>query len=189
MNINNQQQNSTEKKGSGLKVSAKRRTLVKGAVGAVPAVLTLRSGAAFALNSAEACVSRVQSDAAGTPPLVISTTNDGPYVRVPVNCRTLSNGDVVYQSTTVSGDWIAGNFASGGGVAPTIYVDAVDSGEMKEKGSDDTITFDIEGESECYVLAHFTNTGSKTGEIGDAVNDGSLPFLTDSCWASATPMP
>jgi hypothetical protein len=65
--------------------SSKRRALIKGSATAVPMVLTLRSGAAFAAISAVNCASNTQTFLAANPgsaPEVLKEGSDDNWVRV-----------------------------------------------------------------------------------------------------------
>lgn len=187
MNDNNQAIDSAVKKASKHKVSGKRRTLVKAAMGAAPAVLTLRSGAAFALNSAEMCVPFDNAVASSTPPIVLTATDLNPYVREAVACRTLVNGGTsfkVYQHPLTS-VWQDGEYAANT-LATKFYINS--GVDMVEDG---TITpvYTVTTEPNCYVLVIMSDTGSIIGYGNAGPNGNGLPYITNSCWASATPAP
>jgi len=193
MNENNQPINSTANKVSKHEVSAKRRALVKGAMGVVPAVLTLRSGAAFALDSSESCVDFDKHQAVSHKPTVISDTYIAPletaYVRTSTLCRTLDKGAgvKVYQDLETPSTWRDGDYQSGNDAVTETYVNDA-SGKMKEVSSG--TVYDITSNTSCHVLAYMDETGYKTGVIGNAtVDNGTLPYITNSCWVSATPTP
>ena len=94
MTDNNQQIDNTEKTEVNHKLSRRRRTLVKGAAGAIPVVLTLRSGAAIAASSVESCIVK-DNEKAGTPAikpdvlLIGGDTDTGSWVRKEGTCRTV----------------------------------------------------------------------------------------------------
>ncbi len=184
MNENKQQLNVADKK-----VSDKRRLFVKGAVGAVPAVLTLRSGAAFALTSAEMCNIQDNAIAGGANLRVAADTNDI-WLRQETLCRDLSNGVRVYPDPFIANEWRAED-----------YLSATSSGNKYEEVLPATIpaTMQLVGttspvytytESTCFVLAIMTNSGTAI-DLGNAVDgqngNPGLPYITASCWASASP--
>ena len=59
-NINQLQENTTDKKSDSVLTSNARRRLIKGTAIALPVVMTLRSGAAMAASSTESCIARDQ---------------------------------------------------------------------------------------------------------------------------------
>lgn len=72
--------------------SSKRRALIKGSATAVPMILTLRSGAAFAAISAVNCASNTQSFLAANPgsaPVVLNEGSDDNWVRVQTTGRNI----------------------------------------------------------------------------------------------------
>lgn len=208
MNDNNQQINNTAKKASDHKVSAKRRTLVKGTIGALPAVLTLRSGAAFALSSSEMCVPFDKAKAASDRPTVISGTYLAPsetaYVRTETVCHLLTEDDVIDPAVPdeytvyldpVDGLWRgqlgAASYPSGDDSLTKTFV--LQGGVGPKFVEDGTVspTYTAGPNTPCFILAYMDNTGYKTGAIGNATVDagGTLPYITNSCWVSATPTP
>ena len=176
------------------KISGKRRTLIKGAIGAAPAVLTLRSGAAFALNSAEMCVATDNSRAFGQNPEVLIAPADldnDIWLRKLVYCRTLTqNGDpsntfdVYNEVTDATSGWRHEEFGDGGSNTSRTF--DVSGGNMKETGTSSP-TYNYTASAECYVLVIMDGTGYPV-DIGKAVPVGdTLPYITNSCWCSATP--
>jgi len=63
-------------------VSNSKRKLVKSSAVAMPAILTLRSGAAFALSSTEACIAKDQQLAERQQPKWAVENHTGPWVRI-----------------------------------------------------------------------------------------------------------
>jgi len=206
MNDNKQVNDNTANKVTGLKVSAKRRILVKGAVGAVPAVMTLRSGAAFALDSSEVCVAFDKAQAASDQPTVISGSYLAPsetaYVRTETVCRVLTEdvtlpevGDeyTVYQDPA-DGKWRgqlgSASYASGDNSLTKTFVEEGGTGSKFIQDGSPAPTYTAGSPIACFVLAYIDDTGYKTGAIGNAsFNADTLPYITNSCWVSATPTP
>jgi hypothetical protein len=184
MNKNNQQVNGDDKVGINQEVSGKRRLLMKGAAGAVPAILTLRSGAAFALNSSETCIAKDNRVAGNTPPAVLAADNSDVWVRSRVECRTLSDGNnlsfqVYLHNNTV---WRHELYDNAGN--QKTYADA--SGGMIETGTTVPV-YTITAIGFCYVLVIMDATGLPVDEGNAVATASGLPYVTGSCWASAAP--
>lgn len=174
------------------KISGKRRTLVKGAIGAAPAILTLRSGAAFALNSAQMCVAKANDLAADTQPAILSSTTDDVWLRKQVFCRTLtkeagSGSDTikVYNENDSSTDWRHENYTGSSSGEIGLYDEFTHGGATKMKlqtqtGNSPRYTF-TESEA-CYVLVQVNAAGEVVGYGQAAIG---TPYVTESCWASA----
>ncbi|MCK5354645.1 MAG: hypothetical protein KAJ63_05970 [Methyloprofundus sp.] len=202
MNDNNQQIDSTVKKISDHKVSAKRRTLVKGTMGALPAVLTLRSGAAFALDSSEVCVPFDNAKAASASVSdnldIIATTADI-WVREPVYYREVldvsdsSTFKVYHEDPMAEDNWRSEDYIMG--VSGATYENAdpfpapgSELGMVVTGGDKTDPKFQYSATVPGYALAVMSETGSKTNVIGNAAaNANGLPYITNSCWCSATP--
>ncbi|WP_305908398.1 hypothetical protein Q9L42_010855 [Methylomarinum sp. Ch1-1] len=167
------------------KISGKRRTLVKGAMGAAPAILTLRSGAAFALNSSEIC--RIK-DASKQPVLLVD--EDDEWLRKQVWCITLSldgSSFKVYNPDDVQEGWMPEDFGTIGGdglIVEDTYEKVGNSGKMKKTGGDSNVQYDATVPAQCWILYRVDSDGSVVG-IGKATDDTS--YITDSCWHSASP--
>ena len=201
MNDNNQQIDNTAKKISDHKVSAKRRTLVKGTIGALPAVLTLRSGAAFALDSSEVCVSFDNAKAASQNPAIIRDNSDDIWVREPIYYREVldvsdsSTFKVYHEDPMAEDNWRSEDYIMGVIGAGATYEDAdpfpapgSELGMVVTGGDETDPKFQYSATVPGYALAVMSDTGSKTGIIGNAAaNANGLPYITNSCWCSATP--
>lgn len=173
------------------KVSGKRRVLLKGAMGVAPAVLTLRSGAAFSLSSAAAvCVQRDKVQ--GKFAEVLSPEPDNWY-RVPVFCRTLTQDSgqsqqrlppfkVYNVAKNATNGWYNENYD--GNTITRTYEDH-DSEKMKQTGTKNPFYTYKDEDEVYYILVQVNDEGRPTGLIG-ATSDGSTPYITGSCWSSAT---
>ena len=145
-------------------LSQRRRALLKGSAGVVPAILTLRSGSALAATSIS-CVTKVQS---ATPPATPPATVEDPavdtWLRQSTDCRqltnTVSSGDVVtvfkdpdepkwYKIDTTNAD------------EKVAFVDGV-SGQMKSNnGIEPFQTYAFSETKTCYVLVQVGPNGSQ----------------------------
>ncbi|NOQ15574.1 MAG: hypothetical protein GQ581_00785 [Methyloprofundus sp.] len=197
MNENNQQDDGADKASIDQKVSAKRRLFVKGAAGAVPAVLTLRSGAAFALSSAEMCNIK-DNGVAGAGLSVITEDNTDPWLRKELVCRELDiNGDgssivTVYPDPFIADKWRAEDYNSSIPPSGDIYVDTPFT--LPDL---DPVTMNIDGDTSStysyaavtrFVLVVMNDSGTAV-DLGAANSNGNsgLPYITTSCWTSAAP--
>ncbi|CCE23588.1 hypothetical protein [Methylotuvimicrobium alcaliphilum] len=175
------------------KISGKRRTLVKGAIGAAPAILTLRSGAAFALNSAQMCVARANDLAADTEPAILSSTTDDVWLRKEVFCRTLTEDGgsgnstfKVYNESDINTDWRHENYSGSSSGEIGLYDEFITQGgetKMSLKGqSGVSPSYTFTPSEPCYVLFQVDAEGNVV-DYGQAVSG--TPYITESCWASA----
>lgn len=87
-------------------ISKKRRSFVKGSAAALPVVLTLRNGSAFAAES----MSCLAKQAGATPDTIVKTADN--FVRVETVCRMISlaqggggSGFLVYQYPVGTNRW------------------------------------------------------------------------------------
>lgn len=203
MTDNNQQIDNTEKTELNHKPSRRRRALVKGAAGAIPVVLTLRSGAAIAGSSVEGCIVQdnrksgsERASSGGNKPDVLLDT--GPWVRKTGTCRTLSTGgsassfDIYTDSTApVAGAIWQNEFNTPGGSSNKTYIEGSSFGIMIDSDGTEYDYFRTSTRS-CRILVQvYPNTdlsNNDTQAIGNAVlYDGNkLPYITESCWTSVT---
>ncbi|BCG64822.1 MAG: hypothetical protein methR_P2615 [Methyloprofundus sp.] len=195
MNENNQQVNGADKASIDQKVSGKRRLLMKGAAGTVPAILTLRSGAAFAMTSAETCIAKDNREAGTAPsPDVLTVDNSDVWVRSQVACLTLrltsdpfSPTFQVYGEDFSVSEWRHEDYIYNSADPSEQVTYAFTGGVLTEVGGDPAITYSVISVTYCYVLV-VMDEGGQPIEIGNAlpVTTG-LPYVTGSCWASAAP--
>lgn len=217
MTDNNQQIDNTEKTEVNHKLSRRRRTLVKGAAGAIPVVLTLRSGAAIAASSVESCIVKDNRKAgserlasAFKPDVLLlpGDTDTGSWVRKTGTCRTVipvgSDGSVgtafeIYTDTLIAS--ITGatvwqhEYNTPGGGSNEVYRDDPDNLRkmLKEGGATGIVYMYSETATRtCRILVRVypdTVLSSSTQDIGnDVVYDSNkLPYITGSCWTSIAP--
>jgi hypothetical protein len=181
-------------------VSRGRRALLKGSAAAVPMVLTLRSGAALAITSAEECVERNINN---TTALAVTEAQDvagNPFVRRRVFARKIqASGGAEFwvylppateEAAGVSSDnptdvdgWlkendnlatIAYNTTATSGTAPVL-------GQMTDDSAPPA-TYDILELATHYILVRVDATGYPNGEYGAS---GAGMIIDGSCWASA----
>jgi len=178
--------------GSGDGVSKKRRALVKGSAVAVPAILTLRSGAALAATSNGQCAAnnqllaqRLEPDALPSKTNFNGAFSTDPWVRQTVDCRFLRNADQtnktdefwVFESPFKPGEWFKESENTGSSIK---YADA---GLGKMTGNSQT--YDI-------IMADNRITADVIGIFDQGINEivayGSDPdgrrHITKSCYAS-----
>ncbi len=178
-------------------VSRNRRTLIKSAAAAAPVVLTLRSGAAAALASADTCIVRDQQIAQNTGPGVngirVVNNQGDTWVRTLTRCRTLqgtnSTGNTfqfrVYKDPTGSttpANWYKANNEN------KIYRN---SSPGKMINITNNKEFDIINTYDCNILVLFDQNGNvisfgRFNTSNGSDNDVGLP-ITNSCWASINP--
>ncbi len=194
MNENNQQVDESDKVSIDQKVSGKRRLFVKGAAGVVPAVLTLRSGAAFALSSAEMCNIKDNGVAGGANLPVITADNSDPWLRKELLCRVLDiagTNVTVYPDPFIAGEWRHENYNPSGSNTDK-YVDAVvvfPAPDAMNLVGTTTPNYEITAiDVPCFVLVVMSDSGTAV-DLGAANSNGNsgLPYITASCWTSASP--
>jgi len=178
------------------KVSGKRRLFVKGAAGAVPAVLTLRSGAAFALNSAEMCVTKDNGQAVAANPDVLTPDNTDIWVRTQVGIRevSLSAGTgspfSIYEDPDSPGLWRHENYVVGSLLPSELrtFSDTIlpSPQDMVESGAPG-IFYEVLSTSVRYILVIMDPEGAPIDIGQSAPTSNGLPYITGSCWASASP--
>ncbi len=179
-------------------ISGKRRLFVKATAGALPAVLTLKSGAAFALNSAEMCVTKDNGVAVAADPLSLTTSNTDIWVRTEVNVRELRETGttdpsfLVYQDPIDLSTWRHEDFVVGS-VSPagqrTFSNKFVFGSGLKMVGDSviPEVEYDILDESMQFILVIMDELGAPV-DVGKSVAGvNGLPYVTGSCWASAAP--
>lgn len=108
--MNNPTQHSEQKTtAANDKLSTKRRAFIKGSAAALPVVLTLRNGSAFAADS----ISCYVKQAAITPQTITPTATTDNFIRAETKTRTISTdlGDsfMVYQDPTGADKWFPVN--------------------------------------------------------------------------------
>ncbi len=175
-------------------VAEKRRALLKGSAVMVPAIFTLKSGAAFALSSTGTCVSRdkVQAQAQITSnTLQVLQDPQDTWLRKAVPCRTLDDGvnsfrvyveDILLQNQTF--DWQDGvsrddRYEEVGTDVPP---------KWRKRGAPAAPLCIIappidQPADQCYVLVRVDDSSNITG-LGLAGPLDTAPFVTQSCWAS-----
>ncbi len=208
MTENNQK---IENMGNSRKPSGKRRAIVKGAVSAVPLVLTLRSGAAFAAASTGSCITRDNETAGkpGTMPATLVNNRDG-WLRRTGFCKTLTfDSEIfdVYNTESTTSGWRHISNTPAGELAGTNKTYTEKSGAFGDVMCEDGLTpFDpgykeyaISNPRPCLILVQISHgTDGTYGlinpasfEIGTAdpmsgINGG-LPHIMSSCWTSIDP--
>lgn len=176
------------------RISGGRRALLKGSAAAVPMVLTLRSGAALAITSAESCVLRASSSV--SPTVITPDTGDNLYVRTAVQARQLQAGSdpafFVFMNPA-SGQWENEAYWNGSDSVLRTYIDdPSDSAKMKDADTSVTLSYSIvapvSGDSLVhYVLVKVTDTGDPRNggaRVRVATGDSGM-LITTSCWNSA----
>lgn len=167
-------------------VSPKRRAIIKGSATAMPVVLTLRSGSAFAAASTTTC-NNVRP--AVHPNVLVQTSDD--WKRVQTVARFvpgIGTSDIVYRDPrSVAERWLA---VTENNIAGTPYI-------TKTK-ADGTTVFIAEAdlnnptaieyiptsqEIAVSILVHVTPQGKWTNVVGFD-SSGNLPFMTTSCFNS-----
>jgi len=88
-NINQLQENTTDKKSDSALTFNARRRLIKGTAIALPVVMTLRSGAAMAASSTESCIARDQKLADTLNPIEFTEVDTDPFLRTPITITRL----------------------------------------------------------------------------------------------------
>lgn len=177
------------------KHSGRRRLLVKGAATAVPVVLTMRSGAAFALNTAISCIERDNKIAGGNQPPVVIDTHDT-WLRKFVYCAELTgNGESfkVFRFSDGNLNWQHQDNISGSHDNRYFYKTEV-PGQMKEAIANSPIYRYSSISDSCQVLVRVDPTTNlyqswEDYDIGNVLPvDGMLPYVTESCWCSVLPI-
>jgi len=179
MNNNNPDQNTPADK-----LSQRRRALLKGSAIAVPAILTLRSGASLAASSSM-CMSNTHNNPPSTSPTGIAV--DG-WLRKQVNVRTLTyskSGTIptpppaspvtVFQDPDNSVNWydVTGNNHN------ALFYTQIGSGMTDSNHNHYTYTTTDTG----YVLFHVNPDGSPTHVYG-IDNTSNNTLATSSCYSS-----
>lgn len=186
-------------------ISPKRRALIKGSATVAPMVLTLRSGAAFAADSAGACVARTQDNPPSPrPDVLVENNNLDNWVRVVTTGRYIKlikdNGVKITGSTpfmifrdpekpqddpeanyfrvtdnTLSNAYFKDKFKSNGD--PTNKMKSEDGNKIYK------ITNSV---NDCQVLCFVDRNGNPFSPptYGADFGDGKFPFATTSCIAS-----
>ena len=176
---------------SGNGVSKKRRALVKGSAAAVPAILTLRSGAALAATSTSQCIANNQLLAQRLDPDALpSKTNfngafsNDPWVRQTVQCRFLRNGDPANQTDEF---WVF----EGPGSTGVWFKESDNTGSSLKFGDAGSLKMTGGGQTYDIIMADNRITADVIGIFDSGVNDivgyGTDPersHITKSCYAS-----
>lgn len=170
------------------KLSKRRRAFIKGTAVALPAVLTLRNGSAFAAESLS-CLAKQ----ANATPATLATVSDG-YVRDQTKCRVIRRSSTtkitVYEYPVGSGVWFPETSNSTDllnsyhEVSPNpvngIY-------KMVKNNTTDTYTYFPNFDQPCYVLAQLDpNTGLRVNPpvVGPKGSNQPNVVATNSCMAS-----
>ena len=118
-------------------LSQRRRALLKGSAGVVPAILTLRSGSALAATSIS-CVTKVQSaNPAVRPPAIVEDAAVDTWLRQETKCRVLTNTSnlneevIVFQDPGNSKKWYKVDTTNSN--EAVAFVDDGGNGEIKRK--------------------------------------------------------
>ncbi len=188
------------------KPSSKRRAIIKGSATAVPLVLTLRSGAAFAATSATACVVNTQNFLKNNPdskPVTLLENGQSEtisYVRVLTTGRVLEEINVAPGATPETlavfldpnSPYPDGSIArwynvEENNMSMTYYTNAQGSVRMVNNSGSKTYRV-TEEQTDCGVLCYVNAEGMPYSPpvYGSAPGDGSFPFATTSCMASIT---
>ncbi len=188
------------------KPSSKRRALIKGSATAVPLVLTLRSGAAFAATSATACVVNTQNFLQNNPdqkPVTLLESGNSEtvsYVRVLTTGRVLEQINVAAGATPEilavfldpNSPYPDGTIArwynvDENNMSMTYYTNV--QGSVRMVNNNGTKTYKVTDEqTDCAVLCYINSDGTpySPAVYGSAPGDGTFPFATTSCMASIT---
>ncbi len=166
------------------KLSQRRRALIKGSAIAIPAILTLRSGSALAMNESASCALKIQQNPPTNRPDVVLVGSDDNWYRKTTECRTLSLKSSPTTTLQVfrqpGGDnWynVNSNTASGNPFVDTVGV----TNEMNNNG----VAYTYTSTSSCAVLVQVDEHGNETGVTGAA--SSGFPFASDSCYSSLHP--
>ncbi len=187
-------------------LSPKRRAIIKGSATAVPLVLTLRSGAAFAATSATACVVNTQNFLKNNPdskPVTLLENGQSEtisYVRVLTTGRVLEEINVAPGATPETlavfldpnSPYPDGSIArwynvEENNMSMTYYTNA--QGSVRMVNQSGTKTYRVtEEQTDCAVLCYVNADGKPYSPpvYGSAPGDGTFPFATTSCMASIT---
>lgn len=105
-NINQLQENTTDKKSDSVLTSNARRRLIKGTAIALPVVMTLRSGAAMAASSTESCIARDQQLANTLDPNKFTNSDTDPFLRTQITITRLIKIKEVRDSSGNHPKWV-----------------------------------------------------------------------------------
>jgi hypothetical protein len=164
-------------------LSQRRRALLKGSAVAIPAILTLRSGSAFAATSLS-CAAKTQKP---NPVPVAASTLDDNWYRIQTKCRELtlvsSPSDpkiTVFKKPNTSKWYNVNTDSSNVSVA---FVQSGPISDRKMKSNNGTgAEYSYISTTDCNVLAQVNANGKITGVIGASASG--FPFASDSCVAS-----
>jgi len=189
--------------------SLKRRAIIKGSATAVPLVLTLRSGAAFAATSATACVVNTQNFLQNNPdqkPVTLLENGQSEaisYVRVLTTGRVLVEVDA-NNNPVAGGETLAvfldpnspypdGSIArwynvEENNMSMTYYTNLQGSVVYMVNNANSKKYKITDEQTDCAVLGYVDSNGMPYNPpvYGSAPGDGSFPFATTSCMASIT---
>ncbi len=185
--------NSTNQKSFNKKnMSPKRRAIIKGSATAMPMILTLRSGAAFAAVSTEDTSKFMCNDLKpATHPNSVSMTMDE-WKRVETIGRNVPGigpmGIIFLDPRNFDAErWFP---ITDNNITGTAYVTRTkDDGTTvlvaeSDAGNPNAIEYiPSSGEYTCYALVHVTQEGKWTKVVGFD-KSGNLPFTTTSCYNS-----
>lgn len=168
--------------------SVRRRVLLKGSAAALPALLTLRSGAAIAVTSASICTVDNESLAQTENPPAISVTEDPIWVRQEAQCLMVTNdkGTTKLQIYTTGDPGVFDTlWYTGDNLNVFFNYNATENTIDYEGGSFDTLG----SPSTCYVIVRVNADGTKVIDSFDGLGRRETEFnmITHSCWVSLMP--
>ncbi len=189
-------------------LSPKRRAIIKGSATALPLVLTLRSGAAFAATSATACVVNTQNFLKNNPdskPITLLESGQSEpvsYVRVLTTGRVIveidANDNLVAGGETLAVFLDPNSPYPDGSIARWYNVEennmsmtyyTKEQGSVRMVNNANSKRYKITDEqTDCAVLCYVDSNGLPYNPpvYGSAPGDGTFPFATTSCMASIT---
>lgn len=186
------QQNSKEKN-----TSSKRRALIKGSATAVPMILTLRSGAAFAETSIS-CAKRIQDSLKEQPKVLLEEGETEAlmnFVRTETRgvMLTLEKGSgdqtvAVFENPALPGNWIDDRLNTRNGQA-SAFTEVDGSKKMEQKSTDSVYTYTKI--QICQVITFIDEYGKMWNPpaYGASTDGSTFPYASTSCYASAMPIP
>jgi hypothetical protein len=184
-------------------LSKKRRAFIKGSAAALPVVLTLRNGSAFAAQSIS-CLAQQQANQQDPnlpqPDVITKTINADHYIRTATVCRTITlqpNGasQVVYQYPAGANKWYPVGVNSSN---PQYYVTVTGNGNGNGNGgqplmvsvntTSPTYKYAPGKDAAGFILVQLNpTTGIPTGVVGPNNTGQNAVFSTQSCMASLHP--
>lgn len=202
MTDNKQQIDGIEKIGTDSNPSSKRRMLMKGAVGTVPLVLTLSSGAAFATASG-GCIAADNTTAGNNPPPIILEGSDTwlrqtIWMRVLTSVTNPSDTFRVYHRTSQDGNaqsnWFREDAYVNENYTYTVATNLNDPLDLNEYMIQWHMRYDLYtfgAAMQCQILVQINPSTNLNDPfvLGASIpnHNGSLPYVSQSCWASVSP--